>query len=160
MTRFLPLALALSACAHYDAQEYPSYVSGLGVVIFDGDNWLQPAMTDVMESDLLDVLQMPREAAEQCLLGVTVRVVDAPYWTCETREWSSPATKTCVGSTDGRWRVRIARSGRCAYDLGSRGPPYQHELTHILQRCAGRAEPDWDHVDPVWSLLDYERPCP
>lgn len=164
----LPLFVALSfACAGapaigdaYEAE--PAFVTSSGVIVYSDDpQFLTRDMAETMEDDLLAESRVDPALALQCWLGVRVRVLPVSSWTCATRDARGErVSRTCIGATDGHLNVLLGHAGRCAYDLGSDGPPYEHELAHVLQRCLGRASPDWGHVDPIWPLLSSERPCP
>lgn len=137
----------------------PSFISGLGVIVqtFDPE-YLTPEMVAVMEDDLVEQFssKLSRADLTQCLLGVQAKLDSRAWWMCQTPDQGEIP---CVGSTDGRWRVRVAHHGRCAYTLGSHGPTYEHELVHIVHKCFWN-KIDRGHVEPVWDELNYERACP
>lgn len=173
MRQIAPALLALAACATSPALpahglnewEEPAFISPAGVLVRlspGAEAYLTPEMARVMEEDLLEAYAahgVPPEKTAACILGVTALLVDRPVWLCHTRQNGQAVDIPCVGATDSRWRVRMARVGRCAYDQGRQGPPYEHELAHVVDRCVGRPV-DWDHTDPIWEAITAERPCP
>lgn len=167
MRRLIPLALALTGCATVDLAAAPpwaepTFTTSSGVLVelpAHLQGYLTPAMAEELEAELADAFGVPRAELLPCLMGVRAVLVDAPRWSCTTRVHGQARAVECVGSTDGRWWIRMARLGRCAYNTGSNGPPYAHELAHVVMRCRGRGV-DWNHEDPVWRALQVERPCP
>jgi len=163
-TRSAIAAVVLAACAtvptEAPAWQEPTFISGMGVIVRTFDTaYLSPDMVATMEADLGEQfasLGVSRDTLLRCLVGVQVDLRGVGWWMCEAPDggWSP-----CVGSTDGRWRVHLAHYGRCAYQLGSRGPTYEHELAHVVHRCLGLPT-DYAHAHPIWPLIHAERACP
>lgn len=163
----LLLTLVLAGCAPIQPPnnlDTISFISKRYNVIVCGytSGYLTEEMADVMEQDLSEqtkALGLSEHDLLACLMGTVVHVSPSTTWRCSTRANGISKDLTCVGQTDGRWQSTIGHIGRCAYSLGAKGPPYEHELTHIAMRCAGMSI-DWDHINPIWSAINFERPCP
>lgn len=157
------LACATSDAGHQPRWVEPSFITNkTGVLVSNGGEYLTPEMADELDQDLLEVFAArgcSYSTVLTCLLGVHVVVNETPVWRCRTLVNGESRDVACVGETDGKWWARIGATGRCAYACGKQGPPYEHELAHIVANCLGWGL-DWDHKDPIWAIIDVERPCP
>ena len=145
----------------------PDFVSTLGVLVrlpasCQKSHCLTLEMTDVMELDLLQsfvMLGWRAKDVSRCLRGVTVQMVDSHSWTCHTLQDGKDADVECVGSTGSLWFTEIALPKECAFEQGAQGPPYEHELAHVVSMCLGMPT-DFDHVGIIWEFITGQRPCP